>query len=156
MKQRKKISQVIRNPDIQVGKLMDQSTELTVTLLTEPDSNLTADGEAAPVDVQLVYLSDDSKFHAADYDQVATTALPDVLGKNYIDHQDFNLLPDTVKTLPPIKLDEKTGYIGVIAYFSDDQATEWKQIESVESIGHHYRLLVHIRASAIEMKKEEN
>ncbi len=152
----KKISQVIRNPDIQVGKLMDQSTELTVTLLTEPDSNLTADGEAAPVDVQLVYLSDDSKFHAADYDQVATTALPDVLGKNYIDHQDFNLLPDTVKTLPPIKLDEKTGYIGVIAYFSDDQATEWKQIESVESIGHHYRLLVHIRASAIEMKKEEN
>ncbi len=60
------------------------------------------------------------------------------------------------KTLPPIKLDEKTGYIGVIAYFSDDRATEWKQIESVESIGHHYRLLVHIRASAIEMKKEEN
>ena len=147
----KKISQVIRNPDIQVGKLMDQATELTVTLLTEPDSNLTADGEAAPVDVQLVYLSDDSKFQAADYDQVATTALPDVLGKNYIDHQDFNLLPDT-----PIKLDEKTGYIGVIAYFSDDQATEWKQIEPVESIGHHYRLLVHIRASAIEMKKEEN
>ena len=31
----KKISQVIRNPDIQVGKLMEQSTELTVTLLTE-------------------------------------------------------------------------------------------------------------------------
>lgn len=96
MKQRKN-QPVIRNPDIQVGKLMDQSTELTVTLLTEPDSNLTADGEAAPVDVQLVYLSDDSKFRAADYDCVATTALPDVLGKNYIDHQDFNLLPDTVK-----------------------------------------------------------
>ncbi|EBH9038129.1 TPA: type VI secretion system lipoprotein TssJ [Salmonella enterica] len=90
----KKISQVIRNPDIQVGKLADQSSEVTVTLLTEPDSNLTADGEAAPVDVQLVYLSDDSKFLAADYDQIATTALPDALGKNYIDHQDFNLLPD--------------------------------------------------------------
>ncbi len=35
---------------------MDQSMRLTVTLLTELDSNLTADGEAAPVDVQLVYL----------------------------------------------------------------------------------------------------
>ncbi len=58
----KKNQPVIRNPDIQVGKLMEQSTELTVTLLTEPDSNLTPDGEAAPVDVQLVYLSDDSKF----------------------------------------------------------------------------------------------
>ncbi len=135
---------------------MEQSTELTVTLLTEPDSNLTADGEAAPVDVQLVYLSDDSKFRAADYDQIATTALPDVLGKNYIDHRGLQPVAGHRKTLPPIKLDEKTGYIGVIAYFSDDRATEWKQIEPVESIGHHYRLLVHIRASAIEMKKEEN
>ncbi len=41
--------------------------------------------------------------------------------KNYIDHQDFNLLPDTIKTLPPVKLDEKTQFIGVVAYFSDDR-----------------------------------
>lgn len=64
-----------------MGDLKSQPSEVTVTLLTEPDTNLTADGEAAPVDVQLVYLSDDSKFQAADYDQIATTALPDVLGK---------------------------------------------------------------------------
>ncbi|EMO7867072.1 type VI secretion system lipoprotein TssJ [Citrobacter amalonaticus] len=151
----KKIGQVISNPSIPVGDLRSQASDVTVTLLTEPDTNLTADGEAAPVDVQLVYLSDDSKFQATDYDQIATTALPDALGKNYIDHQDFNLLPDTIKTLSPIKLDEKTGFIGVIAYFSDDQTTEWKQIEPVESTGHHYRLLVHIRSNTIEMKKEE-
>ena len=79
-----------------------------------------------------MYLTDDSKLLAADYDQIASTPLPDVLGKNYIDHQDFNLLPDTIKTLPPVKLDEKTQFIGVVAYFSDDRATEWKQIETVE------------------------
>ncbi|MGK7630667.1 type VI secretion system lipoprotein TssJ, partial [Salmonella enterica] len=78
------------------------------------------------------------------------------LGKNYIDHQDFSLLPDTMKTLPPVKLDEKTQFIGVIAYFSDDQTTEWKQIEPVEGTGHNYRLLVHIRQSSIEMKKEDD
>lgn len=117
---------MIKNPDIQVGKLADQSSQVTITLLTEPDANINADGEAAAVDVQLVYLSDDSKFQAADYDQIATTALPDALGKNYIDHQDFSLLPDTMKTLPQVKLDEKTQFIGVIAYFSDDQTTEWK------------------------------
>lgn len=122
----------------------------------EPDANINADGEAAAVDVQLVYLSDDSKFQAADYDQIATTALPDALGKNYIDHQDFSLLPDTMKTLPLVKLDEKTQFIGVIAYFSDDQTTEWKQIEPVEGTGHNYRLLVHIRQSSIEMKKEDD
>lgn len=152
----KKIGQVIQNPDIQVGKLADQSSQVTITLLTEPDANINADGEAAVVDVQLVYLSDDSKLQAADYDQLAGTPLPDALGKNYIDHQDFSLLPDTLKTLPPVKMDEKTQFIGVIAYFSDDQTTEWKQIEPVEGTGHNYRLLVHIRQSSIEMKKEDD
>ena len=151
----KKISEVIKNPDIQVGSLKEQPSEITVTLLTEPDTNTNAEGETAAVDVQLVYLTDDSKLLAADYDQIASTPLPDVLGKNYIDHQDFNLLPDTIKTLPPVKLDEKTQFIGVVAYFSDDQATEWKQIETVEGTGHHYRLLVHVRQSSIEMKKED-
>ncbi|WES67612.1 type VI secretion system lipoprotein TssJ [Superficieibacter sp. HKU1] len=152
----KKLGQVIKNPDIQVGELADQSSEVTVTLLTEPDTNINADGEAAAIDVQLIYMSDDSKLQAADYDGVASTPLPEVLGKNYIDHQDFNLLPDTMKTLPPVKLDEKTHFIGVVAYFSDDQITEWKQIEPVEGTGHHYRLLVHIRQGSIEMKKEDN
>ncbi|MCK2180227.1 type VI secretion system lipoprotein TssJ [Hafnia paralvei] len=152
----KKLGQVIKNPDIQVGKLAEQPSGVTVTLLTEPDTNANADGEAAAVDVQLIYMSDDSKLQAADYDTIASTPLPDVLGKNYIDHQDFNLLPDTMKTLPPVKLDGKTQFIGVVAYFSDDQATEWKQIETVEGTGHNYRLLVHVRQGSIEMKKEDN
>ncbi|WP_434060811.1 type VI secretion system lipoprotein TssJ [Salmonella enterica] len=152
----KKIGQVIKNPDIQVGKLADQASQVTITLLTEPDANLNAEGESAAVDIQLVYLSDDSKLQAADYDLLASIPLPDALGKNYIDHQDFSLLPDTVKTLPPVKMDEKTQFIGVIAYFSDDQTTEWKQIEPVEGTGHNYRLLVHIRQSSIEMKKEDD
>lgn len=31
-----KISEVIKNPDIQVGSLKEQPSEITVTLLTEP------------------------------------------------------------------------------------------------------------------------
>ncbi len=68
----KKLSQVIKNPDIQVGKLADQTSEVTITLLTEPDTNTNADGEASAVDIQLVYMSDDSKLQAADYDQIAS------------------------------------------------------------------------------------
>ena len=142
----KKMGQVISNPNIQVGDLKSQPSEVTVTLLTEPDTNLNADGEAATVDVQLIYLTDDSKLQAADYDQIASTPLPDVLWKNYIDHQDFSLLPDTIKT----------QFIGVVAYFSGDEVSEWKQIEPVVGTGHSYRLLVHVRQSSIEMKKEDN
>lgn len=152
----KKIGQVISDPNIQVGALAEQPSELTVTLLTEQDTNINSDGDPAPIDVQLVYLSDDSKLQSADYDQIATTPLPDVLGKNYIEHQDFTLLPDTIKTQPPVKLDEKTQFIGVVAYFSDDQTSEWKQTESVEGTGHRYRLLVHVRQNSIEIKKEDD
>ena len=151
----KKVGQVIGNPDIQVGKQAEQPSEMTITLLTEPDTNINPVGDAASVDVQLIYMSDDSKLQAADYDLMATTPLPDALGKNYIDHQDFSLLPDSIKTLPSVKLDDKTRFIGVVAYFSDDQSAEWKQIEPVEGLGHHYRLLVHVRGSSIEMKKED-
>lgn len=152
----KKIGQVIANPGIPVGDLKQQPSTVTLTLLAEPDANMNAEGEAAPVDVQLVYLSDDSKFEGADYDLVASTPLPEALGKNYIDHQDFTLLPDTLKTLPDMKLDSKTQFIGIVAYFSDDQAGVWKQIVPVESAGHHYRLLAHIRQNSIEMKTEDN
>lgn len=152
----KKIGQVIADPGIQVGKQVNQPSEITVTMLTEPDTNINESGEATSIDVQLIYMSDDSQLQAADYDLIATTPLDEALGKNYIDHQDFSLLPDSVKTLPAIKLDEKTRFIGVVAYFSDDQTSEWKQVEAVESIGRSYHLLVHIRDNRIEMKKEDD
>ena len=152
----KKIGQVIADPGIQVGDLKQLASEVTITLLTEPDTNLNSEGEPAPVDVQLVYLNDDSKFQAADYDLLASTPLPDALGKNYLDHQDFTLLPDTLKTVPDVKLDPRTQYIGIVAYFSDDQTSEWRQIAPVEGTGHSYRLLIHVRQSSIEMKKEDN
>ncbi|HCR9738675.1 MULTISPECIES: type VI secretion system lipoprotein TssJ [Citrobacter] len=151
----KKIGQVIADPDIQVGDLKQQASNVTVTLLTEPDSNLNGEGDPAPVDMQLVYLTDDSKFQAADYDLMASTPLPEALGKNYLDHQDFTLLPDTLKTLPDVTLDAKTQFIGIVAYFSDDQTSEWKQIVPVEGSGHQYRLLVHVRQNSIEMKTED-
>lgn len=128
----KKLGQVIANPDVQVGKLAEQPSEITVTLLTEPDTNINADGEAASVDVQLIYMSDDSKLQATDYDQIASTALPDVLGKNYIDHQDFSLLPDTIKTLPPVKLDGKLSLSALWPIFlmtrppNGNKLNQWK------------------------------
>ncbi|MEW7311343.1 type VI secretion system lipoprotein TssJ [Buttiauxella gaviniae] len=151
----KKVGQVIANPSIKVGDSVDQPSEIAITLLTEPDTNPNESGDASPVSIQLIYMSEDSKLRNADFDLITSTKLDEALGKNYIDHQDFTLLPDTMKTLPLIKMDPAIRYIGVVAYFSDDQTTEWKAITSVEKIGHHYRLLVHVRDSSIELKKED-
>lgn len=151
----KKMGQVIADPNIQVGSTADQPSDIVITLLTEPDSNPNESGEASPLDIQLIYMSEDSKLQQADFDQLASSKLDELLGKNYIDHQDFNLLPDTIKTLQLKKMDPATRFIGVVAYFSDNQSTEWKAITSVEGTGHHYRLLVHVRDSSIEFKNED-
>lgn len=151
----KKIGKVIANPDIKIVENATQPSDMTVTLLTEPDINPNGSGEASPVSFQLIYMSEDSKLREADFDQITTGKLDEVLGKNYIDHQDFNLLPDTMKTLPLTKLEPTTRYIGVVAYFSDDQVTEWKAIERVTGTGHHYHLLVHVRENSIELKNED-
>lgn len=48
----------------------------------------------------MVLLAEDSKLLATDYDQV-TADVEKALGKNYLDHQDYTLLPGQFKYLPP-------------------------------------------------------
>lgn len=151
----RKVGKVIMDPDIQVGKAVEQPTEVTITLLAEPDINPNESGDASPIELQVVYLSEDSKLLAADYDWLVSEALDKALGKNYLDHQDYTLLPDQYKPLPAIKLDEKNRYIGVIAHYTDTNETEWKKVIKVTGVGRKYNVLIHVRADEINLRKEE-
>lgn len=151
----KKIGKVILDPDTPVGEANDQPSTIQMILLADPDTNPNIQGEAAPVAISVVYLSEDSKMLAADYDQLAGDLLDKTLGKNYIDHQDYMLLPDQFKPLPVIKLEEKNSYIGVVAYYSDDNRSEWKKIIKIKGIGHNYHVLIHLRSNEVDLKEEE-
>ncbi len=82
----KKNQPVIRNPDIQVGKLMDQSTEADRHAADragqQPDGGWRSRSGGCPVGLSERRL----KIPCRRLRPVATTALPDLLGKNYIDH----------------------------------------------------------------------
>jgi type VI secretion system protein VasD len=151
----KKVGEVLMDPDIQVGQAAEQPSTVRLTMLAEPDINPNELGEAAPTEVAVIYLSEDSKLWAADYDQLTSDALEKTLGKNYIDHQEYTLLPGQYKVLPTIKLEEDDRYIGVIARFADAEKSEWKKIIKVKSIGQNYHVLIHIRAHDIDLRKEE-
>lgn len=151
----KKLGKVLMNPDIQVGKAVEQPTEVMLTLLAEPDINPNESGDASPIELQVVYLSEDSKLLAADYDRLLAEGLDKALGKNYIDHQDYTLLPDQYKPLPAIRLEEKNRYIGVIAHYTDTNETEWKKVIKVTGVGHKYHVFIHVRANEIDLRKEE-
>ncbi|KUE81873.1 type VI secretion system lipoprotein TssJ [Aeromonas schubertii] len=149
-----KMADVAMNPDIQVGSHDDQPSTLGLSLLAEPDVNPNESGEAAPIEFQVVVLAEDSKLLATDYDQV-TEDIEKALGKNYLEHQDYTLLPGQFKYLPPVKLDEKTRYIGVIARYADPDSAEWRKVIKVKSKGRAYQILVHLRLDEVELKKEE-
>lgn len=151
----KKVGQVIMDPDIPVGEPSEQPSLVSLILLAEPDINPNEQGEATPTEIAVLYLSEDSKLLAADSDQLTSETLEKTLGKNYIDHQEYTLLPDQFKALPPVKLEEKNRYIGVVAHFADANTADWKKAIKVKSIGQNYQVLIHLRTHGIELRKEE-
>ena len=149
-----KMADVMMDPDIQVGSNDEQPSTLGFSLLAERDVNPNESGEAAPIEFQVVLLAEDSKLLATDYDQV-TADVEKALGKNYLDHQEYTLLPGQYKYLPPIKLDEETRYIGVIARYADPDHAQWRKVIKVKSMGQAYQILVHLRQREVELQKEE-
>lgn len=152
----KKIGQVVMDPNIQVGKDTNQPATLKFTLLADPDINVNMDKQSTPIDVQVVYLTEDSRFQAMYYDQLQENELKDILGKNYLDHQDYTLVPDQYKPLPEIKLNEKNQYLGVIAYYSDPEKAEWKQVIKLNGLGgHYYNVIAHLKRHHVIIKMEQ-
>ncbi|MEL4203793.1 type VI secretion system lipoprotein TssJ [Plesiomonas shigelloides] len=149
-----KMADVAMNPDIQVGSNAYQPSTVGLSLLAEPDVNPNESGEAAPIEFQVLLLSEDSRLLATDYDQV-TEDVAKVLGKNYLDHQDYTLLPGQFKYLPPVKLEEEVRYIGVIARYAEPDKAEWRKVIKVKNTGRHYQILVHLRQDEVELQKEE-
>ncbi|NHB97789.1 MULTISPECIES: type VI secretion system lipoprotein TssJ [Photorhabdus] len=151
----KKVGQVVWDPSTPVGQPADLPSTAAITLLAEPDINPNKNGEPTPVEMHLIYLSEDSRLLAADYDQLESDKLDKALGKNYINHQDYTLLPGQYKPLPVIPLEKNSRYIGVIVRYADINQSEWKKVIKVKDTGQQYHILVHIRANEVELRKEE-
>lgn len=136
-------------------RVADKPSTIRLTLLADPNINANEKGEASPIEVAVVYLSEDSKLLAADYDQLGGDILKKTLSKNYIDHQEYTLLPGQYKPLPVMELEEKNNYLGVIAYYADANHSEWKKIIKLNGVGQRFGVLVHVKSDEIDLRKEE-
>ncbi|MEH4989266.1 type VI secretion system lipoprotein TssJ [Enterobacter asburiae] len=148
-----KMVKVAANPDIQVGSDGSQPSTVSFSLVGEAEMNPGESGDASPVEFQIVMLAEDSRLLASDYDQV-TADLPKALAKNYLDHQDYTLLPGQFKYLPAVELDNKTRYIGVIAHYADPDSAQWRKVIPVKSTGRHYQVLVHLRRDEVDLQPQ--
>ncbi|WP_185858834.1 type VI secretion system lipoprotein TssJ [Vreelandella populi] len=146
--------QVMRDPSIPVGYPEDRPTTVDISMVAEPNVNPNVEGEGTPLRFQVLQLKDDSMLMAADLSQLHAD-LEAALGTNYLTHDDFTLLPGQWKFYEPFAVDEETRYIGLIAFYATPNEAEWKKVVKVASRGEHYHLLVHLRDSEVELRKEE-
>lgn len=146
--------QVMRDPSIPVGYPEDRPTQVDLSMIAEPNVNPNVDGEGTPLRFQVLQLKDDSMLMAADLSQLSAD-LEEALGTNYLTHDDFTLLPGQWKFYEPFEVDEETRYIGLIAFYATPNEAEWKKVVKVKTRGEHYHLLVHLRDSEVELRKEE-
>lgn len=150
-----KIGQVIMDPDIPVGKLDERPSTLSLAFLSEKNINENEESEPSPIQVQVVYLTEDSKLLESYYEQFSENKLEEVLGKNYIDHQDYAIKPGHYKVVSNITLKEQNRYLGVIAYYSKPEEAQWRSVIKLDGKGHTYHVLIHLRRLEVEMTEYE-
>lgn len=151
-----KIGKVIADPSIQVGSFSEQPSTLNLSFLAEPNINLNESNQASAIELQVVYLSDDSKLLSSYYEQYVENEIKDVLGKNYIDHQEYALVPNQYKVISNVKLDEDNRYLGVIIHYSNPEITDWRKVIKLDGKGHKYNILVHVKQKDFEIREYED
>lgn len=151
----KKVYEVITDPNIPVGYPSESPSEIKLAFLSDDDINQNQDGDATPIEIQVIYLNEDSRFLGADYDQLLKQGPEKIFGKNYINHQDYTILPDQYKILPAVELEAKTRFIGVIAHYADINNSYWADIVGVDAVGKKETLIIHIKINEVLIKKED-
>lgn len=149
-----KLGRVIWDPSVPVGHPEDRPSRVHLSLVADEDVNANSTGEGTPLRFRVMQLKDDSMLMAASYDELDDD-LEETLGTNYLEHDDFTLLPSQFKSFVLEELDADARYIGVVAYYAMPDEAQWKKVLRVEPRGRDYNLLVHLRRHEADLKDED-
>lgn len=147
-----KTAKVLWDPDIPVGHPEDLPSQVDLAMLAEPDVNPNDARAATPINFQVIELRDDSLLMAGEFDELMKE-LEDTLGRNYVGHNDYTLVPGEFKFTEPFDVDGDTRYIGVIAFYSDPNRAQWKKVIAVDPEGGQFHLLVNLRERDVVLEK---
>ncbi|EPJ48776.1 MAG: hypothetical protein OFPII_04460 [Osedax symbiont Rs1] len=150
-----KSASIISDPDIQVGDEGEGGpSTVLLSLFAARDVNENYLGEGTPIDFHVIFMKDDSKMLAADFDEL-TFAMEDSLGKNYLIHDDYSLIPNQYKYVEALEVPEGTRYLGVVARFADPNQTQWKKSMRIKNKGHVYKFLMQFNREHVDFIKED-
>lgn len=149
-----KTAKVLWDPDIPVGYPEDLPSRVDLTMLAEPDVNPNESLAPTPIAFQVIEMRDSSMLMAGDFDQLLND-LEDSLGQNYIDHDDYSLVPGQFRFIEPFEISEDTRFIGIIAFYAYPNLSQWKKVVKVDPIGGRYHLLVNLREREVQLRRSD-
>ncbi|MDV3504780.1 type VI secretion system lipoprotein TssJ [Marinobacter sp. M-5] len=149
-----KTAKVLWDPNIPVGYPEDLPSRVDLTMLAEPDVNPNESLAPTPIAFQVIEMRDSSMLMAGDFDQLLSD-LEDSLGQNYIDHDDYSLVPGQFRFIEPFEVDSDTRFIGIIAFYAYPNLSQWKKVVKVDPIGGRYHLLVNLREREVKLRRSD-
>ncbi len=149
-----KTAKVIWDPDIPVGYAEDLPSRVDLTMVAEPDVNPNESLAPTPIAFQIIEMRDSSRLMAADFDQLLGELEPS-LGRNYVDHSDYTLVPGQFKFIESFDIGKDTRFIGVIAFYAYPNLSQWKKVVKVDPVGGQYHLLVNLRAREVQLRRSD-
>ncbi|GGE62074.1 type VI secretion system-associated lipoprotein [Streptosporangium jomthongense] len=149
-----KTAKVLWDPDIPVGYAEDLPSRVDLTMVAEPGVNPNESLAPTPIAFQIIEMRDSSLLMAGDFDQLLNN-LKSSLGRNYIDHSDYTLVPGQFKFVEPFEISKDTRFIGVIAFYAYPNLSQWKKVVRVDPVGGRYHLLVNLRDREVQLKRSE-
>ena len=150
-----KTAKVWWDPEIQVGEREELPSEAALILLASPDVNPNSALEPTPIAFQVFELRDSSRLMAADFEEMLESP-EEKLGRNYLRHWDYTLVPSQYKYVTPFELDSETRFIGVVAYYAFPNESQWKKVVKVNPIGKDYRVLLNFQARDVVLQSAED
>ena len=147
-----KTGKVLWDPDIPVGYAEDLPSRIDLAMVAEQDVNPNEALNPTPIAFQIIELRDSSLLMAADFDQLLSN-LKSSLGRNYIDHSDYTVVPGEFKFVEPFDVSADTRFIGVIAFYAYPNQSQWKKVVKVDPLGRRYHLLVNLRQREVQLKR---
>jgi type VI secretion system protein VasD len=104
-------------------------TTVSVTIKTAPDTNLTPDGQGAPVVIRIYQLASRSSFDAAEFYRLYNGDAA-TLGADLVKKEEFLLAPASSRTVS-IEPADTVHAIGIFAAYSDFQKVTWRGVANV-------------------------
>jgi len=132
-----------------------KASTATLMLSASSDVNLNDNGEPSGIQVQVVYLTEDSIMDNLYYDEITNNDLKKLLGSSYLEQQDFMLKPNQLKTVKPSPMKKGTNYVAVIGHYSHAEETEWYQILPIDDMDKQYTILISLDKFGVNIQKDE-